>query len=349
MAVALRVMFSNRPVTATSCLGFSLVRFQVSSCHNQTVKLLTSSTGLCLQATSSKSGAGMDKILKSGKATQALVINKNMHLRLCNSAATTASLPQPAPNDSEQTGRPLVVFLSWLMAREKYLEKYRSIYFSHGFDVLTVKTSPTEFLFPTKGSQRVAKNLLEFLKNQVSTYPNVVVHGFSVGAYQFSELLVMLEQGLYSKDGADGSCEIVRKSIKGMVFDSAVGVEGAPHGVAKSLAGDTIFANAIENAIKGYMKLLYPIATKHYIKAHKTFINMPLRCPALLLVSRDDKLGNPQSNELARDRWKELGVDVTWKCWEKSRHVAHFQKYPQEYVSMVEDFLERINLINRIK
>ena len=297
------------------------------------------------QSTTAKSGAGLDKILRTG---QTLVINKNMQLRLCKSAAASVSVPQAAPNDTEQTGRPLVVFMSWLMAREKYLEKYRSIYLNHGFDVLTVKTSPLELLLPVKGSQRVAKNLLDFLKNQVSTYPNVVIHGFSVGAYQFSELLVMLEQGLYAKNGVDGSCEIVRKSIKGMVFDSAVGVEGAAHGVAKSLAGETFIANAIESAIKGYMKVMYPIATKHYFRAHKTFINMPLRCPALLLVSRDDKLGHPMSNEVARDRWKELGLDVTWKCWEKSRHVAHFQKYPQEYVGIVEEFLLRLNLLNRV-
>jgi hypothetical protein len=202
-------------------------------------------------------------------------------------------------------------------------------------------------MFPTRGSQRIARHLLYFLKNQVETYPNVVIHGFSVGAYQFSELLVMLEEGLYRKDGSvDATCETVRKSIKGLVFDSAVGVEGASHGVAKSLAGETIIADAIEASLNGYMKLLYPISTKYWIKAHKTFINNPLRCPSLLLVSEDDKLGHPMSNEVARDRWKELGIDVTWKCWDKSKHVAHFQKYPDEYVNIVEGFLEKIKLVN---
>ena len=290
----------------------------------------------------------MDMMLKKKGKSPALIINKNMHLRLCNSAATSVSFPQLPPED-EDAGRPLVIFLSWLMAREKHLEKYRSIYFKHGFDILTVKTSPLEFMLPTKGTQRIARNLLEFLKNQVSAYPNVVIHGFSVGAYQFSELLVMLEEGLFGKEGVDGSCEVVRKSIKGMVFDSAVGVEGAAHGVAKALAGETMVANGIEGAIRGWMKVMHPIATKHYLKAHKTFINNPLRCPSLLLVSEDDKLGHPRSNEIARDRWKELGMDVTWKCWDKSRHVAHFQKYPQEYVSIVEDFLGRINLLNKVK
>lgn len=170
----------------------------------------------------------------------------------------------------------------------------------------------------------------------------------AVGAYQFSEMLVRLEEGLYAKDGADGSCEIVKKSIKGVVFDSAVDVEGAPYGVAKSLAGDTIVADAIEASIRGYMKLLYPIATKYYEKSSRTFVNTPLRCPALLMVSHDDQLGHPASNEKVRKRWEELGIDVTWKCWDKSRHVAHLQSYPQEYVGLVDDFLTRINLSNQL-
>lgn len=264
-----------------------------------------------------------------------------MHLRLCNSDAPSFTAPEVFFN--ETTNRPLVVFLSWLMARESHLEKYRQIYFKHGFDVLTVKTSPLELVRPTKGSQIIARNLLEFLKNKVSTYPNVIVHGFSVGAYQFSEMLVLLERGLYGSDGSvDASCEIVKNSIKGMIFDSAVDVDGAPYGVSVSLLGETKLATLVEVMLRAYMKMLYQPVTKHFYFASEVFRNTPLRCPALLLVSNHDKLGHPRSNELARDRWQELGLDVTWKCWEKSRHVAHFQKYPTEYVEIVEGFLRKL-------
>lgn len=273
-------------------------------------------------------------------------INQNMHLRFCNSSAAATEIKSSlAPEPTTKGSTPLVVLLSWLMAREKYLEKYREIYLKRGFDVLTVKTRPDQFLFPTVGTQVVAQSLFDFLKNQVGLYPNVVVHGFSVGAYQFSEFMVKLQDGLHSKGSLDGSCEIVRKSIKGVIFDSAVDVEGAPYGVAKSVAGNSKIADLIESSIRGYMKLCYPFATKHYEKASGVFCNTPLRCPALLLVSQDDKLGNPLANERVRDRWQSLGIDVTWKCWDKSRHVAHLQNYPQEYRSIVNQFLSRINLI----
>lgn len=269
-----------------------------------------------------------------------------MHLRFCNSSAAATEIKSKlAPEPTSKGSTPLVVLLSWLLAREKYLEKYRQIYLSKGFDVLTVKTRPDQFLFPTIGTQVVAQNLFDFLKNQVGAYPNVVVHGFSVGAYQFSEFLVKLQEGLHSQGSIDGSCEIVRKSIKGVIFDSAVDVDGAPYGVAKSLAGDSKLADMIEASLKGYMKLCHPFATKYYEKASNAFSHTPLRCPGMLLVSRDDKLGNPAANERVRDTWTSLGVDVTWKCWDRSRHVAHFQNYPEEYRSIVHQFLSRINLI----
>lgn len=52
------------------------------------------------------------------------------------------------PND-----KPLVVMLSWLLARKKHVFKYADIYFKHGFDVLNVTISPWDLLWPTKGSQ----------------------------------------------------------------------------------------------------------------------------------------------------------------------------------------------------
>lgn len=247
-------------------------------------------------------------------------------------------------SERQQQGRPLVVILAWLMAREKYLEKYRSIYFRHGFDVLTVKTSPMELMLPSYGSQRVAKNLLDFLRSKVPTYPSVVIHGFSVGAYQFAEMLVLLEKGLFGREGVDSSCEIVRNSIKGMIFDSAVGIGGAPHGVAVSLVGKNLISEGVERLIRGYLTLMYPIATKHHVKAEKTFLNTPLRCPAMLLVGHDDKLGNPTKNMEMRDRWKELGVDVTWKSWPNTKHVAHFQRHPDEYTDIVSEFLNKLHL-----
>lgn len=98
-----------------------------------------------------------------------------------------------------------------------------------------------------------------------------------------------------------------------MIFDSAVDVDGAAYGISRSVAGDGLTADLIEKSIKGYMHVFRNVATKHYEKSSRAFKNTPLRCPALLLLSREDRLGNPINNEKVAARWKELGIDVSWK------------------------------------
>ncbi|RWS27070.1 transmembrane protein 53-B-like protein [Leptotrombidium deliense] len=261
-----------------------------------------------------------------------------MSLRYCN------ALPQSSvePNLTS-TKRRLAILMAWMLAKETHIEKYRKLYFRHGFDVLTVKTSPFSLIFPTKGSQIIAKHLLDYLKSQMNSYPNVVVHGFSVGGYQFGEMLVQMNEQLNGTQ-IDAKCDVVRENIKGMVFDSAVDFDGIPYGFSRALTDNNFLANTLQMSIQGYMNLFYYIATKHYLKASKAFFNTPLRCPALLLVSHGDKVGDPESNLKVANKWREMGIDVQWKCWDDSRHVSHMHKYPDDYSQQIDNFLRKINL-----
>lgn len=49
--------------------------------------------------------------------------------------------------------KPLVVFLSWLLAKRKSSLKYIDIYVDQGFDVLHVTITPWQLLWPKKGTQ----------------------------------------------------------------------------------------------------------------------------------------------------------------------------------------------------
>lgn len=49
--------------------------------------------------------------------------------------------------------KPLVVLLSWLMAKKKHIYKYANLYLDFGFDVLNVNISPWQLLWPRKGTQ----------------------------------------------------------------------------------------------------------------------------------------------------------------------------------------------------
>lgn len=59
--------------------------------------------------------------------------------------------------------KPLVVMLTWLMAKKKHIYKYANFYVDRGFDVLNVTITPWQLLWPTKGSQVFIANFNDAL------------------------------------------------------------------------------------------------------------------------------------------------------------------------------------------
>ncbi|KAF8787095.1 hypothetical protein HNY73_008725 [Argiope bruennichi] len=83
--------------------------------------------------------------------------------------------------------KPLAVILAWMLAKESHIEKFRQLYISRGFDVLTVNMAPKDLLFPVSGSQVIAKNVLDYFTLH-KNYKDIVVHAFSVGGYLMGEM-----------------------------------------------------------------------------------------------------------------------------------------------------------------
>lgn len=53
----------------------------------------------------------------------------------------------------DQTGRPCVLLLSWLMAKRKHMMKFVDYYLNKDCDVLCINVTPWQLLWPTKGTQ----------------------------------------------------------------------------------------------------------------------------------------------------------------------------------------------------
>lgn len=90
---------------------------------------------------------------------------------------------------------PLVLMMAWLMAKQKHLKNYAKLYTDMGCDVLVVQISPWQLLWPTKGAQVVAADAIKFLENNTS-YGPIIVHGFSVGAYVFGEVMLQMSEDM---------------------------------------------------------------------------------------------------------------------------------------------------------
>ncbi|XP_054708132.1 transmembrane protein 53-like [Uloborus diversus] len=240
-------------------------------------------------------------------------------------------------NSGEKKEKPLAIILSWMMAKESHIDKFRSLYLTRGFDVLTVNMAPKDLLFPVSGSQVTAKNILDYV-NENNQYGNIVVHAFSVGGYLMGEMFVKMRE---LKD----KYQSIASKISGVILDSAVDIEGIPTGFPRALSKNPLTIKVLEWYVSSHMSLMYNVATKHYLRSSKNFHNTPLRCPALFFFSEADKVGNPVGNQLVMENWQVRGVDVRAKCWKDSKHVSHMYKYQSEYLNEMDQFLAKINLL----
>ncbi|XP_055919508.1 uncharacterized protein LOC129951408 isoform X1 [Eupeodes corollae] len=231
------------------------------------------------------------------------------------------------------TGNPLVLIMSWLLAKQKHLRKYAEIYTELGFDVLVVHITPWQLLWPTKGTQLVAADTLKFLENN-STYAPIVVHGFSVGAYQFGEMMLMMSRDMKRYQ------PILDRMIS-QVWDSAADITEIPVGLPKSIfPKNPRMESALRNYVMYHLKTFHNQATVHYMRSSQMFHSTLLKAPALFLVSKNDVIGPESSNRAVTDNWERANIKVEFKCWENSLHAAHYIRHRDEYLSLLFKHLE---------
>ncbi|KRT84910.1 hypothetical protein AMK59_2185, partial [Oryctes borbonicus] len=206
-------------------------------------------------------------ILKQGNS----IINLNPeHLRCISTLQVTKNLVVISADKKKTTiknlklspdqNRPLVVMPSWLMAKEKHIVKYAKFYLDYGFDVLNISVTPWQLLWPVKGTQLVAADILKFLHVNES-YSPLVLHGFSVGAYLWSEVLVRIaaERSIYQP---------VVDRIAGQVFDSAADITELVIGVPIAVfPSNKVMQNALRSYLMYHMKTFDKVATSHYVRA----------------------------------------------------------------------------------
>jgi hypothetical protein len=227
----------------------------------------------------------------------------------------------------------LTVLLVWLMSQKKHIDKYTKFYLDQGFDVLVVRCTPWDLLWPVKGSQVVAGELLSFL-DQNPAYSKTLLHGFSVGCYLWGEVLTKMSKDIPKYKPA-------MNRIKGQIWDSPVDYEETPIGVPKSIFPTNAFLRTcLEKYVRFHMKTFQESATKYHLESTRQFFNSIVTAPALFLFSLKDPMVNITSVERVRDIWRENGAQVHIRVWESSPHVGILQRYPEEYRQEIINFLD---------
>uniref|UniRef100_A0A1A9WHX6 Transmembrane protein 53 n=1 Tax=Glossina brevipalpis TaxID=37001 RepID=A0A1A9WHX6_9MUSC len=268
-------------------------------------------------------------------------ITKNLLLftnRSLKKEVDVGTLELKAPNTGS---RPLVLMMAWLMAKQKHLKHYAKFYTNLGFDVVVVQITPWQLLWPTKGAQVVAADTIKFLENNTS-YEPIVVHGFSVGAYEFGEIMLQMSENMdrYSN---------VLSRIWCQIWDSAADITEIPIGLPKAIFPKNL---RMQNALRSYtlyhLKTFHSQATIHYIRSSQMFHSTILKKPALFLVSENDPVGPPSSNKAVSQNWERANIKVTFQCWKRSEHAAHFVKHRDEYTELLVKHLEESGVLETV-
>ncbi|KAJ0172553.1 hypothetical protein K1T71_011692 [Dendrolimus kikuchii] len=236
--------------------------------------------------------------------------------------------------------KPLCVMINWLLARQKHVMKYATLYLEQGFDVLSVSCTPWQLMWPQKGSQLVAKDLIKLLAMNENDQP-LVLHGFSVAGYMMGEICVhvMKNKELYQP---------VMDRVVAQVWDSAADISEITIGVpAAVFPKNQIMQNTLRAYMEYHMKTFHDAATIHYIRSSQLFHTTLCRAPALFLLSKSDPVGAEKSNRSVHDSWEKMGIKCTWKCWEKSPHVQHYIHHPKEYLAALYAHLDANGLVSQ--
>lgn len=250
----------------------------------------------------------------------------------------------PIPKDTIEVAkilstkdRPLTLLFCWLMAKDRHIRKYADFYNRQGIDVLGVKVSPFEVLRPTKGVQLVADEVLDFLHANPSHTP-MVIHGLSVGAYMFGEVMVKMKSDM-EKHGP------LLNRFVGQVWDSGVDLQGIPEGLPTSLTSHEGLRASMKKYLEWYMRLKYKTATVHYESAsvliHENFLNTP----ALVMFSNRDPISTPSMNAYIYRKWEAKGLPVYTKCFNGSPHVSHYMMHRKEYEETILAFMEKVGMV----
>jgi len=241
-------------------------------------------------------------------------------------------------SEIEQNERPLVLLYSWLVAKATHIHKYSDFYMKKGYDVLHVKIDPLQLLRPTK-AKSVVGQVVDFTQQSERQNQPILVHGFSVGGYLYGETLVNALSNPATKTNLENR-------IRGQILDSPVNFEGIPFGVSRAVTNNVLLQNLIQGMISSYLTLTKKYTMTHYIRSQRTFEENYFQAPTMFLYSLADVIGPPGPIIEVMAGMKERGLQVYEKCFEKSRHVCHFQAYPVEYIGMLTYFLQEIGILS---
>ena len=271
---------------------------------------------------------------------------QNLHLKMENVSTKETSIDRSVDVTKKfniqrakagQCSRTLVIIFGFYGAPKNAVMKYCNLYHSYGFDAIFVHSYLKHFAWP-KNSIGLATELLDYVVMKCWKYENIVIHAFSMGAYNFT--LCMSE--MYKCPERYSSVE---RRIIAVVYDSlTIGtLKHMAEGVGRGLSQNSVIQKIVPMSMSMYFKL----TNKYTVQVYEYYINLfkqrPLKVPTLVFYCENDPMSDYKDVEALVNDWRNrFSFDVTGKCWESSKHSAHLIQHKDEYTSTLDQFLNSV-------
>ncbi|XP_040269442.1 uncharacterized protein LOC120985401 isoform X2 [Bufo bufo] len=259
---------------------------------------------------------------------QAVATSSPQHVKKYSNSVSLYS--NPAASENCQSPRPLLLFLPWLGSNAQSFEKYIQLYFKLGFDVLVAESSLSHFLWPKIGLEHAGRLLNLLMDEKDLCSRKLYLHAMSIGGYTFAQMLV----------GSSKEKRQMLDRIHGQVFDSLVvgSLERMATGVAR-MVSVPLLQSLIVRVTLLYFSLLKSHTADYYENGIEAFWENPVTCPALFFYCINDPLSDHITVDKLLQYWKEKGIEVQGKKWEKSVHAGHLRRHTQEYTDILNNFI----------
>lgn len=180
------------------------------------------------------------------------------------------------------------------------------MYVEQGYDVFSAEITPWQLLWPVKGAQIVAQDIVSFLHHNTQYNP-LLIHGFSVGGYVCAECFVIMSREMEKY-------KPLLDRVVGQIWDSAADISEIPIGVPKAMfPTNPKLQIALKTYMEYHLKAFHEPATQHYIRASQMFYSTLISAPALMFCSKTDPVGAVSSNQRVRETWETKGMRVGFK------------------------------------
>ena len=191
-------------------------------------------------------------------------------------------------------------------------------------------------MLPETGAQVLAKQVVNFVQDEERKDQSILVHGFSGGAYVYTEIL----QEMLARQKDDQ----ITGRIIGQIYDSGIDVKDISSGLVKALVQNNLLQLGLKKTLEIYMRMTYSFAGQHHERGSRLLWNNPVKAPTLLLYSDTDPLSPSDDNQRLMAHLRANGnVMVYAKMFKGSPHVGHMFKYRDEYVDTLQSFLNQID------